>query len=333
MGDRVVQAAQTHHAELFSAYCARLKADVERALDAALPAPPTCPALVAEAMRYSITVGGKRMRPILTLASAEAVAEANGAVAPEHLAEARRLAMPAACAVEMIHTYSLVHDDLPAMDNDSMRRGQPTLHVVYGDALAILAGDGLLAEAFAILASHPIGDDSPELCVRRLRVVQQMGRAVGAAGMVGGQAVDLECAGLVKRPDGGRLTLDEHGLRDMHARKTGVLLRASAVSGAIMAGGTSEQVAALDAFASELGVVFQIVDDILDIEGTSEVIGKTPGKDAAGGKLTYPALYGVERSRVLAREGTERAIAAIGTAGIDAWPLRELARWVLLRDC
>ena len=163
--------------------------------------------------------------------------------------------------------------------------------------------------------------------------MRSVGRAVGAAGMVGGQAVDLECAGLVKRPDGGRLTLDEHGLRDMHARKTGVLLRASAVSGAIMAGGTSEQVAALDAFASELGVVFQIVDDILDIEGTSEVIGKTPGKDAAGGKLTYPALYGVERSRVLAREGTERAIAAIGTAGIDAWPLRELARWVLLRDC
>jgi len=333
MGDRVVQAAQTHTVELFSAYCARLKADVERALEAALPTPPTCPALVAEAMRYSITVGGKRMRPMLTLASAEAVAAAQGTSAPAALAEARRLAMPAACAVELIHTYSLVHDDLPAMDNDSMRRGQPTLHVVYGEALAILAGDGLLAEAFGLLASHPLGDESHELCVRRLRVVQQMGMAVGAAGMVGGQAVDLECAGLVKRPDGGRLLLDEHGLRDMHARKTGVLLRASAVSGAIMAGGTPAQVAALDDYASELGVVFQIVDDILDIEGTSDVIGKTPGKDAAGGKLTYPALYGIGRSRVLALEGTERATAALQTAGIDAWPLRQLARWVLHRNC
>ena len=333
MGDRVVQAAQTHAGEMFSAYRTRLKAEVERALEAALPAPPACPALVAEAMRYSITVGGKRLRPILTLASAEAVAETNGRPDPDALAEARRLAMPAACAVEMIHTYSLVHDDLPAMDNDSMRRGQPTLHVVYGDALAILAGDGLLAEAFAMLASHPLGDDSPALAVRRLRVVQQMGMAVGAAGMVGGQAVDLECAGLVKRPDGGRLFLDEHGLRDMHARKTGVLLRASAVSGAIMAGGTTAQVAAVDDYASELGVVFQIVDDILDIEGTFDVLGKTPGKDAACGKLTYPALYGIERSRLLAEQGTERAIAALGAAGVDAWPLRELARWVLHRNC
>ncbi len=328
-----MEAAQTNPAELFSAYCAQLKDDVEQALDAALPEPPSCPALVAEAMRYSITVGGKRMRPILTLASAEAVAVSNGASTPEALAEARRLAMPAACAVEMIHTYSLVHDDLPAMDNDSMRRGQPTLHVVYGDALAILAGDGLLAEAFAILASQPIGDGSPETCVRRLRVVQQVGMAVGGAGMVGGQAIDLECAGLVKRRDGGRLWLDADGLRDMHARKTGVLLRASAVSGAIMAGGTRAQVAAIDAFASELGVVFQIVDDILDVEGTPEVIGKTPGKDAACGKLTYPALYGIERSRLLAQAGTGRAIAALDAAGIDAWALRQLARWVLHRDC
>ncbi len=333
MGDRVVQAGVTHPAELFAAYCARLKADVEQALDAALPAPPACPALVAEAMRYSICAGGKRMRPILTLASAEAVAAANGAESEEARAAARRLAMPTACAVEMLHTYSLVHDDLPAMDNDTMRRGRPTLHVVYGDALAILAGAGLLAEAFAMLASQPHGEESPELGARRLRVVQQIGTAVGAAGMVGGQAVDLECAGLVKRPDGCRLSLDEAGLRDMHARKTGVLLRASAVSGAIMAGGTPEQIAALDRYASELGVVFQIVDDILDVEGTCDVIGKTPGKDAAGGKLTYPALYGIERSRALAHEGTARAVAALETAGIEAWPLRELARWVLHRDC
>lgn len=333
MGDRVEQAAVTPPAELFAAYCARLKAEVEQALDAALPAPPVCPVLVAEAMRYSITVGGKRIRPILTLAAAEAVASANGARTAEEFAAARRIAMPAACAVEMIHTYSLVHDDLPAMDNDSLRRGMPTLHVVYGDALAILAGDGLLAEAFALLASPGPGEDSPDVGLRRLRVIQQVGMAVGGAGMVGGQAIDLECAGLVKRPDGGRLALDEAGLRDMHARKTGVLLRAAAVSGAIMAGGSPAHVAALDSYASELGVVFQIVDDILDIEGTSDVLGKTAGKDVANSKLTYPAVYGLPRSRVLAEAGTRHAVAALETAGIDAWWLRELAQWVLRRDC
>ena len=326
----------THTADRFAEYCSTRKAEVELALAAVLPTPPHCPALVAEAMRYSIEAGGKRLRPVLTLAAAEAVVAADAAdaaAAPSCLAQARHLAMPAACAVELIHTYSLVHDDLPAMDNDSLRRGRPTLHVVYGDALAILAGDGLLAEAFALLASCPAGEDSPELAMRRLRVIQQIGKAVGGAGMVGGQAIDLECAGLVTRPDGGRLTLDAAGLRDMHARKTGVLLRASAVAGAIMAGGSDAAVAALDAYASELGVVFQIVDDILDIEGTSDVLGKTPGKDAAVGKPTYPALYGVDGSRTLAREGTERAVATLDAVGIDAWWLRGLARWVLHRDC
>ena len=333
MGERVTVTVMTHTVDMFAEYCAIRKAEVEQALAAVLPTPPDCPALVAEAMRYSIAAGGKRMRPVLTLAAAEAVAAAGGARTESALAGARRLAMPAACAVELIHTYSLVHDDLPAMDNDSLRRGRPTLHVIYGDALAILAGDGLLAEAFALLASSPGGDDSPELAMRRLRVIQQIGKAVGGAGMVGGQAIDLECAGLVQRPDGVRPTLDAHGLHDMHARKTGVLLRASAVAGAIMAGGSAESVAALDAYASELGVVFQIVDDILDVEGTADVLGKTPGKDASVGKPTYPSLFGLDGSRTLAREGTDRAIAALDAAGIDAWWLRELAQWALCRDC
>jgi geranylgeranyl diphosphate synthase type II len=332
MGDVLVQAATVDSSESFSAYAGRLRAEVEVALEAALPCPPACPTLVAEAMRYSITVGGKRMRPILTLASAEAVAWANGQRDPEDLRAARELAMPAACAIEMIHTYSLVHDDLPAMDNDSLRRGQPTLHVLYGEALAILAGDGLLAEAFALLASPKPHDSVPGMTERRLRVLQQIGRAVGGAGMVGGQAIDLECAGLVKRPGGGRLSLDAQGLRDMHARKTGVLLRASAVSGAILAGGCPDQVAALDRYASELGVVFQIVDDILDIEGTSDVLGKTAGKDEAAGKLTYPAVYGLERSRELAHEGTCRALEALQAAGLDTWWLQDLAYWVLRRE-
>ncbi len=332
MGDVLVQAATVDSTESFAAYAGRLRAEVEAALEAALPTPPACPPLVSEAMRYSIRVGGKRMRPILTLASAEAVAWVNGGQDPGGLALARTRAMAAACAIEMIHTYSLVHDDLPAMDNDSLRRGQPTLHVLYGDALAILAGDGLLAEAFALLASPKPFDSEPGMIERRLCVLHQIGRAVGGGGMVGGQAIDLECAGLVKRPGGGRLSLDAHGLRDMHARKTGVLLRASAVCGAIMAGARAEQVAALDRYASELGVVFQIVDDILDIESTSDRLGKTAGKDEAAGKLTYPSVYGLERSRELAHEGTCRALEALRDAALDTWWLQDLAYWVLRRE-
>ena len=318
-------------AESFVAYASRLRAAVEAALDRALPHPPECPDLVAEAMRYSIRVGGKRIRPILTLASAEAVARANGQGTDEALRHVQDLAMPAACAVELIHTYSLVHDDLPAMDNDCLRRGQPTLHVIYGDGLAVLAGDGLLAEAFALLASSPVGDARPDIIDRDVRVLRRIAQAVGGAGMVGGQAIDLECAGLVKRRDGGRLRLDGEGLRDMHARKTGLLIRAAAVAGAIVAGGLPQQVDAIDRYASELGVVFQIVDDILDIHESSEVLGKTPGKDQAGGKPTYPSFFGVDQSRALAEDGTRRALDALKAGRLDSPRLQDLARWVLTR--
>src|SRR5581483_4305020 len=215
------------------------RARVDAALDRWLPKPPACPPIVGDAMRYSVFAGGKRLRPALTLAAAEGV---GGATAID-------LALPAACAIEMIHTYSLIHDDLPAMDNDTLRRGRPTLHVVYGDGVAILAGDGLHAEAFTLLGQTP-ADDPPELPRRRLRVLDVIGRAAGPAGMVGGQAIDLQAAGQVP---GHAVTLDADGLRDMHARKTGALIHASALSGAIIAGADEQQAAGVALYAREIG--------------------------------------------------------------------------------
>ena len=213
------------------------------------------------------------------------------------------LALPSACAIELIHTYSLIHDDLPAMDNDTLRRGRPTLHVVYGDGVAILAGDGLQAEAFALLAREPAtGDDA--VARRKLRVVGVIAEAAGATGMVGGQAIDLQAAGQVP---GRAAVLDSSGLPAMHARKTGAIIRASAVSGAIMAGAGEAEIAAVDRFATDIGLAFQIVDDILDVEGSAAELGKTAGKDAAGTKPTYPAMFGLERSRSLAAECIARA--------------------------
>ncbi len=319
--------------ETFTDFVAARRAEIEAALDRVLPCPPLCPALVAEAMRYSVGSGGKRLRPILTLTVAEAVARTGRHASDQAIDVARLLAMPAACAMELIHTYSLVHDDLPAMDNDSMRRGRPTLHVVYGDGLAILAGDGLLAEAFALLANEPCDLGRPHLTERKLRVLGRVGQAVGAAGMLGGQAMDLEHIGRIAVPHGPRQPLDAHALRDMHARKTGALIRAAATSGAIMAGATPSQVDAIDGFAAEIGLAFQIVDDILDVQGTSSDLGKTPGKDCAAGKATYPALHGLERSRELAEESVTRAEHALIGAGLPSDRLMEIARWVIERRC
>jgi geranylgeranyl diphosphate synthase type II len=239
--------------------------------------------------------------------------------------------MPAACALEFIHTYSLVHDDLPAMDDDTLRRGRPTLHVVYGDGIAILAGDGLLTEAFALLARH--GDAEPvAIRSRRLRAIERIAWAAGVVGMVGGQAIDLESTGTARIPGRAPVPLDAQGVRDMHARKTGALIRAAAVSGAIMAGGHAAAVDAIDTFAADLGLVFQIVDDILDVEGESAALGKTAGKDAAAGKLTYPALYGLERSRQLAADGISRARQTLEDAGLADGRLLDIAHWVVSRS-
>jgi geranylgeranyl diphosphate synthase, type II len=298
-------------------YLKSCRAEIDAALDTALPRPPECPAMLADAMRYSVMAGGKRLRPVLCLASAEAVG--GGAEA----------AMTAACALEFIHTYSLIHDDLPAMDDDTMRRGRPTLHVVVGEGMAILAGDGLLTEAFALLAREP-RSSTPVIAERKLRVIAVIAAAAGAAGMVGGQAIDLGC--VTPGPDG-QVTppLDADGLRGMHARKTGALIRASAVAGAILGGGSDAQVDAIDAAATELGLAFQIIDDVLDVEGASADLGKTAGKDAAAGKPTYPALYGVARSREMAAEGLERARAALAAVSLSDSRLLQIGHWIIER--
>jgi geranylgeranyl diphosphate synthase, type II len=314
-------------------YLQSVRALVDEALGRYLPHGAACPPAISAAMQYSLFAGGKRFRPALVLAAADAVAaqsdlqrDPGRSVTP---AEALRLAMPAACAIEMIHTYSLVHDDLPAMDDDTLRRGRPTSHVVHGEGMAILAGDGLLTEAFALLAREP-RETAHGVLERRMRTIGEIATAAGAAGMVGGQAVDLgaaeAAAGLAS---GHGLGIDE--LRQMHAMKTGALIRASAVSGAIMAAGSDAAIAAVSDYAVRLGLAFQIVDDILDVEGATEELGKTAGKDAAAGKPTYPALVGLDRSRALARDAFDGALAALSRAGIVRGRLHEIAEWVVDR--
>jgi geranylgeranyl diphosphate synthase, type II len=295
---------------------------VEAALERWVPDAGSAPAVVCDAMRYSLFAGGKRLRPMLVLAAAEAVAERGG----RSVEDARERALPAACAVELIHTYSLVHDDLPAMDNDTMRRGRPTAHVVFGEGLAILSGDALLTEAFALLARMPDpgGLTDAEALRRRLRAIGAIAEAAGAAGMVGGQAVDL----LAAAP--GAPAFDEAALRDMHARKTGALIRASAAAGAILAGAADVELRAIAEYATHIGLAFQIVDDILDVEGASGDLGKTAGKDAAAGKPTYPALHGLEPSRRLAAACVDRAVAALEAEGLGG-QLPAIARWVVSR--
>jgi geranylgeranyl diphosphate synthase, type II len=301
-----------------SEYLKGRQAEIDSALERALPRPPHCPAVVADAMRYSVTAGGKRLRPVLCLASTEAVGGD------------RALAMPAACAIEFIHTYSLIHDDLPAMDDDTMRRGRPTLHVVAGEGMAILAGDGLHAEAFRILAREPQSDD-PAVVKRKLRVIDIIATAAGSVGMVGGQALDL--AAVMPGADGNLPEpFDAESLRTMHAKKTGALIRASATAGAIMGGGSDGAVAAIDRCSTELGLAFQIVDDILDVEGASAALGKTAGKDAAAGKPTYPALFGIGQSRAMARDCIARAEGHLRDAGLSDIRLIEIGRWIVERS-
>jgi geranylgeranyl diphosphate synthase, type II len=299
---------------------------IEDALERQLPTPPACPALIADAMRYSVRAGGKRLRPLLALAAAEAV----GAMATPPLGaeQACAHAMPLACALELIHTYSLVHDDLPAMDNDVLRRGLPTLHVVHGEGMAILGGDALLTEAFAMLARGAAADDAGA-AARTLRVITRIADAAGPLGMAGGQAIDLHLGGqggphappVAPPPD---LAV----LRDMHARKTGALIRAAATCGAIIVGGPEAVVQGLDEYGAELGLAFQIVDDILDVEGDAAALGKTAGKDAAAGKLTYPALLGLEPSKQMAREAITRAAEALARARVPSDYLLGIAQWV-----
>ena len=300
-------------------YLAQQRTEIDARLLAYLPTPPETPAVVADAMRYSVVAGGKRLRPVLTLTTADAI----GGPA------ARALALPCACAIEMIHTYSLIHDDLPAMDDDTMRRGRPTLHVVAGEGMAILAGDGLQAEAFGLLAREPQSCDAG-VALRKLRVVQIIAAAAGPRGMVGGQALDLDA--VQPAPQRTPTQMAATDVEQMHARKTGALIRAAAVSGAVMAGADDRVVEGIDRYATELGLAFQIVDDVLDVEAMSATLGKTAGKDAAAGKPTYTAMYGVERSRELATECMHRALSALESISLERSHLAGIAHWIVNRS-
>lgn len=293
----------------FERYLGERGSRVERYLDAYLPTETRPPASLARAVRYSLFAGGKRMRPVLVIAAAESV---GGSVED---------ALPAAAAFELIHTYSLVHDDLPAMDDDSLRRGQPTSHVVFGEAMAILAGDALQTHAFALLSGPPGECAVP--AERRLRAIAVLAEAAGAAGMVGGQVADLESEG--KPPDA-------QALEFIHRHKTGALIRAAVEVGAIVGGADEETVARLRGFGEDVGLAFQIVDDILDVEGSADVLGKSAGKDAEARKLTYPLVHGIEPARARARELLEKALDRIETLGEAAAPLRALAHRVVERS-
>ncbi|MCF8042277.1 MAG: polyprenyl synthetase family protein [Desulfarculaceae bacterium] len=280
---------------------------VDAALERLLPADESG-GRILEAMRYSIFAGGKRLRPILCLAGAEAVGGDPAKV------------MFCACAMEMVHTYSLIHDDLPAMDDDEFRRGVPTSHMVYGEGMAVLAGDGLLTQAMVLL-SDP-GETAGLDPSRVLEASQVVMKAAGYLGMVGGQAVDLASENL--RPD---LATVQY----MHAMKTGALITASVQSGAILAGGDPEQVRKLVRYGRRIGLAFQIADDLLDLEGDFDALGKTVGADQARGKMTYPAVVGPAQARNMGQELVDQAAAIADGLGPQAAPLAELARYIMAR--
>jgi geranylgeranyl diphosphate synthase type II len=281
-------------------FLAQKAAKTERALAARLDTWQEAPPALREAVRYSLFAGGKRVRPALALGAAEIISRDDTA------------ALPAACAIEMIHTYSLIHDDLPSMDNDDLRRGKPALHKAHGEALAILAGDALLTMAFDVLAE-----------AGHIGLIREIAQAAGAAGMVGGQVLDLQSEG--KR-------LDLAALRALHERKTGALIRVSARSGAILAGARGPQLEALTRFGEHLGLTFQIADDILDVTGIEETLGKPVASDLAKKKSTYPALVGLERARELADDAARAAVAALEPFGPEADVFRALARFIVERQ-
>ena len=287
-------------------YMAAQQKAVDAALDRWVPPQEENPAIIHGAMRYSLFAGGKRIRPLLAIAAAQTVSDAPVGIES------------CACALEMIHTYSLIHDDLPALDNDDFRRGRPTCHKVYGDAMAILAGDALLTLAFEVLAKMEYADAS-----KRIDLVRELATASGTVGgMIGGQVCDLEGEG--RHPSAALLEA-------IHRAKTGALLRASLRMGGIYAGADAEQLRALSCYGEHVGLAFQIVDDVLDVEQSSEALGKTAGKDAQQHKITFPAVYGLQRSREMAEE--ERLAAHLALRPLDerAERLRELADFIVHR--
>lgn len=279
---------------------------VDAALERLLPSESTPPVSIHRAMRYSVFAGGKRIRPILCLETAR--------VFGAHIEPA----LHTACALEFIHTYSLIHDDLPALDNDDLRRGKPTCHKQFGEALAILAGDGLLTLAFQTIGAAPVPAE------RRAAILSEVSKAAGTVnGMVGGQVADVEAEGKQVGPE---------MLEYIHRSKTAALICASVLSGALCAGAGEDDVARLRRFGEKVGWAFQVTDDILDVEESSAALGKTAGKDAAQHKATYPALFGLEKSRRIARDLANDAIAQLASYGERAARLREIADFLVLRQ-
>jgi geranylgeranyl diphosphate synthase, type II len=282
---------------------------IDAALNSYLPKETELPHSLHKAMRYSVFAGGKRVRPILMLAACQAVGGDTEA------------AIPAACAMEMIHTYSLIHDDLPAMDDDDFRRGNPTNHKVFGEAIAILAGDALLTEAFKLISSPCFADKASPAA--RLAVIHKIATCAGSYGMVGGQVVDMESEG--------KADIDLPTVQYIHTHKTGALIKASVVAGAILGGADEQKLAAITRYGEAAGLAFQIADDILDIEGTTEEIGKDAGSDQARGKATYPAVMGLAAAKQEAKAMMDEAFKALDIFGSEADPLREIAAYIVKR--
>ncbi|MBN1141100.1 MAG: polyprenyl synthetase family protein [Deltaproteobacteria bacterium] len=283
---------------------------INRALEGYLPDGEIIPHNLHQAMRYSVMAGGKRIRPVLMMASCEAAGSDSERV------------VPVACAMEMIHTYSLIHDDLPAMDDDDFRRGRPTCHKVFGEAMAILAGDALLTEAFVLLSAPATVQGLPHGAVRQ--IIQIMARNAGSFGMVGGQAVDIESEGK---------EVDIPTLEYIHTHKTGALILASVQAGALAGGADDRAFGHLTRYGEMVGLAFQIADDILDVVGDEKQLGKKVGVDEARGKATYPALFGLQEARRRAVELRDLAVAALEPFGAAAEPLRRIACYIVDRTC
>ncbi len=291
---------------LLPEYLKQQQTRIDAEIDRLVPPETTAPVTIHKAMRYSLMAGGKRIRPVLCLEAAAAVGATNEAL------------LATACSLEFIHTYSLIHDDLPALDNDDFRRGKPTCHKVFGEAMAILAGDSLLTLAFQVLSDLPALPPK-----RKVRVIAELARASGTVGgMIGGQVADIEGEG---QPPSAEL------LDTIHRAKTGALLRASLRMGAICGDATEADLEALTNYGEHVGLAFQIVDDILDVEESSEALGKTAGKDANQGKITFPAVYGLDVSRTMAQAECDAAHAAVTKFGARAQRLREIADMIVSR--
>lgn len=289
-------------------YLEQKRIAVDRFLDEVTPPTTTPPTTLHESMRYSLMAGGKRVRPILTIAAAEAI----GTTPPGLMA--------IACSLELIHTYSLIHDDLPSMDNDDFRRGKPTNHKVYGEAMAILAGDALLTMAFDLISRPDLMKGCDPL--RQVRLIQELAYGSGNRGMVGGQVFDIQAE---------NKDIDLPTLQNIHKHKTGMLIRAAVRMGAIAAGANDRQLDDMTGYAEDIGLAFQIADDVLNVTGTREELGKNPNTDAERGKKTYPTFYRIDGARKLADDCVARAIGRLDSFGPPADALRGIARYITAR--